>query len=303
MRHLYILLTICFTVPILANAQIGGSVFDAAKNASSDATEDAKEKADRKAVEQGMQDFFGGINKMADKPMLVNCLSIMSEHARQLAELQNQFEQEEECKKKKEYIEAQSLAALSAGTIIYCPDELNSDKVMYGKKILEFLRPFFVHNMNGGNASGGENLYEKLQRLKSKLKALHQEVVEMSSKDVEYKMEHGPALWSELQKTLQEITEISERLASQEAQELPEDLVLINTILSNYLYAEIKFGNRYSSIKTMAYIINPENIPKEEDRAKFYISVVDYFTYYTSPEFMLKRADEIDFIRRNLPCN
>lgn len=294
---LLVFFLIAIPLTIFAQTPIGGSVFDITKKAQ-------KEDKEMKDFGEGLESFTKNLGIFRTESMVGKCLSIMSEHASSLAELQNQFEETDNCKKKKEYIEAQSLFLLSGGIIIYCPDELNSDKIRYGREMYEFLEPYFFHIDE--NKIKADEIREKLKKLMDKEQKLKKELAEMGLLGVWFDPDDPkPEIVIEYESigfdigiTILELLAILPPADDKDS----EETSLINEILSKFLYAQRKFGNKYSIAQI--FTKNTNNFKDIEERDKFYSKIVDYFTYYLSPkEFMSKRAQEIAIISSNLPCD
>ncbi|MDL5512671.1 hypothetical protein QSE00_12650 [Arenibacter sp. M-2] len=145
MKTTSLLLTLCwFVLPATLSAQIGGSVFEITKKAqqeakgeADDAAEKAKEEHAMENITKGLEAFGQSLSESSEMPMEIRCINLMGDHALNMYLVQHKIESANSCKAKKQLLEMQALQVLSAGTRIYCPEELYSDVVYYGTSILE----------------------------------------------------------------------------------------------------------------------------------------------------------------------
>ncbi|RDK86966.1 hypothetical protein C8D94_102144 [Marinirhabdus gelatinilytica] len=141
-----------FAVPHILYSQIGGSVFEVtrkaqkkAKGEADDEAEEAQEAEDMKNFEEGLENFSKELGDLGERPVEVNCMALLSFHAHSLTKQQELIESPvASCHKSKELLEAQALMLLSAGTQIYCPEELYADKLYYGRMILTIYFSVFI---------------------------------------------------------------------------------------------------------------------------------------------------------------
>tara|TARA_A100000171_G_C2140545_1_gene155528 strand:+ start:15327 stop:16139 length:813 start_codon:yes stop_codon:yes gene_type:complete len=260
MKHLYIVAFLCFTAPFFANAQVGGSVFETVKKAQNEAkgeadnaADEAQEAEDLENFEKGLSVFSEELIKVSDKPMIENCLSIMVNHGYQLFRHQGLVVRAEECKVKKELLEAQALHLLSAGTKFFCPDELYSDIVKYSEEITLFIFPDFYHKDPSKRLRQSDVAHELMRR--------HQLTGDYFNNPYRTNLEM-------LRDGLREYFEDLEDSGFAENEDIWYD------------------------------IANEQG----DDYQLALKALIDYFTYYLSPEFMVKRANEIEKEIKALPC-
>lgn len=145
MKTTYLLLILCwFVLPSTLSAQIGGSVFEItkksrqeAKGEADDAAEKAKEEYAIENINKGLEALGQSLSESSEMPMEIRCINLMGDHALNMYLVQHKIESANSCNAKKQLLEMQALQVLSAGTRIYCPEELYSDVVYYGTSILE----------------------------------------------------------------------------------------------------------------------------------------------------------------------
>ncbi len=241
------------TMPMVSLAQIGGSIFD---NVKMDSTE-------RKTL-KGTYDFFSKeFTDFDGDTMVERCFKLMGDHAEKLTELQDQIENTDNCKKRKELLEYQALLLLTAGTKLFCPDELNSDKPRYAIEILQFIKPlsdFLIENRK------------------------------ISVLSMEEKFKVGPAYYEKMMKELRSNTELYE------ITELVLKFKKAEEKFGN------PYTNRYNFVDWLIST-EEEYIRNLEADIKDLFNPIDYFTYTLNPAFIVKVTQKIDVMRRSLDCD
>ncbi|MEM0519658.1 hypothetical protein [Aequorivita flava] len=139
MKSLYaIVCLMCFALPTISYTQISvNDLIEDVKKERGDATDSGKDAANTKAMEDFIGDMAKTVNTVTNLPLEQRCLELMHAHHKKLLESTALIDKAgSNCLKKKDALELHSLAVLSAGTQIYCPDEFNSDKIEYAILIL-----------------------------------------------------------------------------------------------------------------------------------------------------------------------
>ncbi|MGJ8593220.1 MAG: hypothetical protein ACSHXF_11770 [Aquaticitalea sp.] len=280
MKTIYILfILLCFSVSSSVYSQIGGSVFKNVKKAQDEAKgksdEQASENEDLEHIEKGLKKLTKGISDFGDQPVIGGCLILLAEHAYALAETQDQIDNTDNCKMKKDLLGVQASLLLSSGTIIYCPEELLSDWEKYIREIYYYFDPliqpileYYVDIKDYNEALPDEDNYFSIDEYMDAM-------IEFIKRDDDL--------------------------------ELSDDAIDMAKILIKFKYAEQKFGNPFTfgDIINVALVNDLKDInaiENEFELAKL-SEAIDYFCYYASPDFMLKRSMEINFQVKQLPCD
>lgn len=252
-----ILCLFSFALPTTYYAQI--NVFDIieeAKEERGDATDAGEDDANTKALEEGMQEFFGGLNEMSDNPLEVRCLILMRSHQTKLLVNQQEVDKAGNCKLTKDLLGMQALLVLSAGTQIYCPDEFNTDKEYYGRLILEKKYAYLMRK--GYNSEELTEAFYVLQKTSEEFGNPYAKIAGTF-----------PFISKELRKRWENDGDTGE--------------LDLDTILKN------------------AFKLNEEEW--NDQKEKYFSELIDYVTYFHSPEFMANRAKELDQQIKSLPCD
>ncbi|PKA84469.1 hypothetical protein ATE92_2659 [Ulvibacter sp. MAR_2010_11] len=148
-------------VAIVAQAPIGGSVFEITQNAQKEAKGEADDAADMENFEKGLEALGISLGETSEMPVEIRCIKLMGDHAINMALVQSKIESPNSCLAKKELLEMQALQVLSAGTRIYCPEELYSQLGYYGRSIIEL----YVLGKSDNNEPGFKELKEALDKI------------------------------------------------------------------------------------------------------------------------------------------
>tara|TARA_A100000171_G_C2140545_1_gene155529 strand:+ start:16146 stop:16958 length:813 start_codon:yes stop_codon:yes gene_type:complete len=263
-----LLIFLWLMMPTTFYAQIGGSVFEvtneAQKKAKGEADDAAEDAQDMEDFQRGLEEFSRPLLELSNEPMVGRCLEIMGSHAFSLAKEQTLIEETGDCTTKKDLLEAQTLLVLSGGTIMYCPEEFNSDRERYSFEILEYFNPVI------------------------------QDIKEFM---IKYREDNSDRPYQE------RVDEILRDMYG-DAEESDAALEKKLRIILKFKYAEEKFGNPndIQNLLTAAGFHGYSNKQSSEKEGLDFYKVIDYFSYYLSPEFMSLRVQQIEALRKGLPC-